>query len=60
MLEMMCHKLNVAYNLFSSFVSFVFGVFFLFLQEGIEGGDKWYANLLKGEQITKTCGNMGT
>ena len=33
---------------------------FLFLQEGIEGCDKWYANLLKGEQITKSCGNMET
>ena len=35
----MSHKLNVAYNLFSCFISFVFGVFFS-LREGIEGGDK--------------------
>ena len=37
------HKLNVTYNLFSSFITFVFGVFFLFffLREGIEGDDKW-------------------
>ena len=38
------HKLNVAYNLFSCFISFAFAVFFSFfsfaLQEGIEGGDK--------------------
>ena len=33
---------------------------FLFLQEGIEGCDKWYANLLKGEQITKSCANIET
>ena len=33
-------KLNVTYNLLSSFISFVFGVFF-FCREGIDGGDKW-------------------
>ena len=44
----MSHKLNVTNNLFSSFISFVFGVIYLFLffvREGIEGGDNWYANL---------------
>ena len=52
----MSHKLNVTYNLFSSFICFAFGVFFLFffvlssfvlfcfaffLRNGINGGDKW-------------------
>ena len=59
----MSHKFNATYNQFSSFRSFVFVVFFfsfLFLREGIDGGDKWLANLLKEEQLRKTCGNMGT
>ena len=55
-----CHVQSILF-----FISFVFGLFFLFsvffLREGIEGGDKWYSNLFKkGEQIRKTCGNMGT
>ena len=35
---------------------------FPFIQEGIEGCDKWYANLLKGEQINEIMwehGNIG-
>ena len=40
----MLHKLNVTYNLFSSFIRFVFGVFFFFWREGIEG-------VISGRQI---------
>ena len=31
---------------------------FLFLHEGIKGGDKWQASLLKGEQIRKSVGTL--
>ena len=59
----MSHKLNIHIQSIFFFCKICFWCifsFFFFLREGIDGGDKWYANLFKEEQIMKKCGNKGT